>query len=143
MGIEGFSRLGIRFECQPGCTSCCREQGFIYLTEDDVDRAARFLGMAASDFEERYVYRTRHLRRLRSLRVARCPFLRDFGCAINDAKPTQCRLYPFWPELVDRPANLHRALAHCPGLGKGEVISLEIAQERAAEMRAAFPTLYR
>jgi Fe-S-cluster containining protein len=135
--------VNIRFECQPGCTICCREQGFIYLTEDDLERAARFLGMTPGDFERRYVYRTVHLLRLRTPRVQRCPFLRDFGCAINDAKPTQCRLYPFWPELVEHPANWHHTLAHCPGMGQGEPISIETARERAAGMRAAFPTLYR
>jgi uncharacterized protein len=142
MATEGFT--SVKFECQPGCTTCCREEhGFVYLTEEDLARAARFLGMTAAEFESRYVYRTKYLLRLRALRVARCPFLRDFGCAIHDAKPTQCRLYPFWPEMVEHPANWHRSMANCPGIGKGEVISIETARERAAGMRAAFPTLYR
>jgi hypothetical protein len=53
----------LRFECQPGCTECCTQRGFVYLSEQDLVRAAAFLGMAAAEFERRYVYRTR--RRLR------------------------------------------------------------------------------
>jgi len=36
---------GLRFTCQPGCTNCCNQQGFVYLTETDLVRAAAFLGM--------------------------------------------------------------------------------------------------
>ena len=35
---------GLRFECQPGCTECCRQKGFVYLTEADMARAARAAG---------------------------------------------------------------------------------------------------
>ena len=56
---------GLRFECQPGCTECCQQRGFVYLTESDVERAAAFLKMTPAAFEQKYVYRTRRMRRLR------------------------------------------------------------------------------
>jgi hypothetical protein len=56
---------GLRFECQPGCTNCCTQKGFVYLTELDLTRIAKFLGMRADDFERRYVYRTARQLRLR------------------------------------------------------------------------------
>jgi len=59
---------GVRFACQPGCTNCCRRRGYVYLTEEDIGRAALYLGMSAAEFEGKYVYRTRHLRRLRKPR---------------------------------------------------------------------------
>ena len=37
----------MRFECQTGCTKCCEQQGFVYLTEDDIPRLAAFLKMSA------------------------------------------------------------------------------------------------
>ncbi len=39
--------------------------------------------------------------RLRVPRRSHCHFLFDGGCAIHPAKPTQCRIFPFWPELVE------------------------------------------
>jgi len=50
----------IRFTCQRGCTNCCEQKGNVYLTEDDLKRAAAFVGMSAAAFEAKYVYRTRH-----------------------------------------------------------------------------------
>src|ERR1039457_2767618 len=49
---------GLRFECQPGCTACCTQKGFVYLTAADLPRMASFLGMTPAAFERRYVYRT-------------------------------------------------------------------------------------
>jgi hypothetical protein len=34
----------LRFACQLGCTKCCRKRGFVYLSEDDLVRATRFVG---------------------------------------------------------------------------------------------------
>lgn len=133
----------MRFACQPGCTNCCERKGFVYLTEDDVARAAAFLGMTRGAFERRYVYRTKNLRRLRTPRETQCHFLRDGGCSIHPAKPTQCRIFPFWPELVDDRKEWHNAAAWCPGIGKGELVQIEAAREMAQEMREAYPTLYR
>lgn len=133
---------GLRFECQPGCTECCRKQGFVYLTEEDLVRAAEFLGMTPQAFERRYVYRTRRLLRLRTPRDSRCHFLESGGCSIHPAKPTQCRTFPFWPELVESKREWNRAGAYCPGIGKGPLIQIETARKEAAEMRKSYPALY-
>jgi len=132
----------LRFECQPGCTECCRQPGFVYLTEEDVVRAAAFLGMPTDVFERRYVYRARHKRRLRTPREGRCHFLRADGCSIHPAKPTQCRIFPFWPELVESRREWKKAAGYCPGIGKGPLIQIENARDQAAEMRLAYPELY-
>jgi len=132
----------MRFECQPGCTACCERKGFVYLTELDVERAAEFLGMTQRDFERKYVYRTKNLRRLRTPRETQCHFLREGGCSIHPAKPTQCRLFPFWPELVDHSKEWHKAATWCPGIGKGELVQIEAASAMAQEMRTAYPSHY-
>src|SRR3974390_3722291 len=98
----------LRFTCQPGCTRCCEQKGYVYITEDDLRRAARLLGMTDAAFERKYVYRTRHLLRLRKPRGRQCHFLSGGGCRIHPAKPVQCRLFPFWPELVERPDEWRR-----------------------------------
>ncbi len=133
---------GLRFECQPGCTECCRQKGFVYLTEDDVVRAAGFLGIPAEEFERRFVYRTRNRMRLRVPRDASCHFLREGGCSIHPAKPTQCRIFPFWPELVESRREWAQTARYCPGMGKGPLIQIETVREQAREMRQAHPALY-
>ena len=134
---------GMRFECQQGCTACCRQQGFVYLSEEDLVRVAAFVGMSAAEFERKYVYRTRHKLRLRTPRDSTCHFLREDGCSIHPAKPTQCRIFPFWPELVASRREWNRAAHYCPGIGKGPLIQIETAREQAREMQRAYPEMYK
>lgn len=133
---------GLRFECQPGCTECCRQKGFVYLTEADVVRMAGFLGMPPAEFERKYVYRTRRRMRLRVPRDATCHFLLEGGCSIHAAKPTQCRIFPFWPELVDSRREWKRTARYCPGIGQGPLIQISEARSQADEMRQGYPGMY-
>jgi len=132
----------MRFQCQAGCTRCCEQKGFVYLTEEDIERIAAFLNMPKGRFEKRFVYRTRNTRRLRTPRNSQCVFLRDGGCSIHLVKPTQCRLFPFWPELVESKKEWHKTAAWCPGIGKGDLVQIETAREHAREMSAAYPHMY-
>ncbi|MBL8294568.1 MAG: YkgJ family cysteine cluster protein [Bryobacterales bacterium] len=134
---------GLRFQCQPGCTACCEVNGFVYLGPGDVARAAAFLKMDPTEFERQFVYRTRHRTRLRKPGDGRqCHFLRDGGCSIHPAKPTQCRLFPFWPELVDDRKAWRRTAAHCPGIGQGPLVQIGTAKQLSAEMETAYPAIY-
>ncbi len=132
----------LRFACRPGCTDCCRREGYVYLSDSDLLRAAGHLGISAAAFEERFVYRTRWRLRLRKPRGKQCPFLLDDGCQLHPDKPTQCRLFPFWPELVEHPSEWRAAAKHCPGMGTGPVTRIGTALERAQGMRIAYPALY-
>jgi Fe-S-cluster containining protein len=130
---------GLRFTCQPGCTNCCDQSGFVYLNDDDLKRAARFVKMSTKAFEEKYLYRTTHQMRFRKPPHKQCPFLENHGCSIHPAKPTQCRTFPFWPELVEQRAAWKRTARYCPGIGKGPLIQIGTAMELAEEQRRAFP----
>jgi uncharacterized protein len=134
---------GLRFECQPGCTRCCDTHGYVYITENDLVRIAGFLGMSAQQFEAQFVFRTKHLLRLRKPRRSQCHFLTESGCSVHQVKPAQCRLYPFWPELVAYPDIwAHEGRRRCPGIGKGELIQIGTAMEVAEEMKRAYPVFY-
>ena len=132
---------GLRFTCIRGCTRCCEREDFIYLTEEDVKRIAGHLGMDVKAFQAQHVYRTRRTRRLR-MRLGKCPFLLEDGCSIHTVKPTQCRLFPFWPELVASRKEWARTGRYCPGIGVGKLVQIGTAVERAEEMRTAYPSMY-
>ena len=135
--------MNLRFECQRGCINCCDQEGFVYLTETDLKRVAKFTGMSARAFEVRYVYRTAHTLRFRKPPDKQCPFLEGHGCSIHPAKPTQCRTFPFWPELVENPAAWKLTSRFCPGIGKGPLIQIGTAMEIAEEQRKAYPDDYK
>jgi len=131
-----------RFQCQPGCINCCNIEGYVYITEDDLTRIAKFLDMTPADFEEKYVYRTRHLLRLRKPRNSQCLFLKEGGCTIHPVNPVQCRVFPYWPEMVEDPREWDKAAKMCPGMNQGPLVQIGDAMERAAEMKIAYPTIY-
>jgi Fe-S-cluster containining protein len=135
--------MNLRFECQRGCSNCCDQDGFVYLTESDLKNAAKFTGMSASAFERKYVYRTKRTLRFRKPRDRQCPFLDQHACTIHPAKPTQCRTFPFWPELVEDRAAWNRTGKFCPGIGKGPLIQIGDAMETAEEQRRAYPDDYK
>ncbi len=132
----------MRFACQSGCIKCCDVRGFVYLSEDDLRRAARFVGMTPEAFEARYAIRYPNLLRLRKPLDSQCHFLTATGCSIHPAKPTQCRTYPFWPELVENRAAWKEEAKSCPGIGKGELVQIGTALEISSEMKRAYPTMY-
>lgn len=133
---------GLRFTCQPGCTACCNVKGFVYLSESDLLKAAKFTGMTPADFEAKYLIRTRHLLRFRKPRGSQCHFLLPTGCSIHPAKPTQCRTFPFWPELVENRREWRAAARYCPGIGTGPLVQIGTAMEIASEMKSAYPEQY-
>jgi Fe-S-cluster containining protein len=133
---------GVRFECQTGCTACCEQRGQVHLTEDDAVNAAAFVGMAQAEFERRYVVRSANVLRFRKPRGKQCPFLNDGGCSIHPVKPVQCRLFPFWPELIESEFEWHATAEWCPGIGKGKLVQIAAARSIADEMKSAYPSQY-
>lgn len=134
--------MSMRFQCQAGCTACCDQQGFVYLTPRDLENIAAYVGMTPEAFERKHVYRTRNLLRLRVPRNAQCFFLKDGGCSIHPVKPVQCRAFPFWPELIEDAKEWHKTARYCPGIGKGDLVQIEAARTAADEMKTAYPSMY-
>jgi Fe-S-cluster containining protein len=134
--------MHLRFACQPGCTKCCDVRGFVYITENDLQRIAAHVGLTPKVFEKKYVVRYKRMLRLRKPRHSQCHFLTEGGCSVHPVKPVQCRLYPFWPELVEQRINWEIERIACPGIGKGELIQIGEACETAAEMKTAYPAIY-
>jgi Fe-S-cluster containining protein len=85
------------FLCQR-CGNCCRESGYVYITEDEVGHIAGMLGLDVVDFTNRFA-RLTHDRKGLSLTEkpnGECVFLRNgCECAIESVKPEQCRGFPF------------------------------------------------
>lgn len=134
--------MAFRFECQPDCSNCCQVEGQVYLRAEDIPRIAEHLAIPAAEFERRYVYRTARHIKLRKPPDRQCYFHRDNRCAIHSVKPTQCRTFPFWPELVENQTAWDEAAQYCPGMGKGELVQIEAAWGIANDMYAAYPEMY-
>ena len=97
------------FQCQR-CGACCRQPGFVYLTEEDAERLAAHLAMDAYLFTETYclLMDRRHLA-LKKHSDETCLFLRGRDCSVYEARPAQCRDFPLnW--------KTEKSLSYCEGL---------------------------
>ena len=55
----------------------------------------------------------------------RCIFLgKDNGCKVYEARPVQCRTYPFWPEVVNSRTSWTREAKRCEGIERGKRVPL-------------------
>ena len=68
--------------------------------------------------------------------------LEDEGCKVHPVKPVQCRVFPFWPELVESKREWKKTARWCPGMGQGALVQIESAKAQAEEMREAYPAMY-
>lgn len=86
---------GVHYACQR-CTRCCRWPGDVRLETEEIPRIAEFLGMAETDFLDRFT-RLRTNRQGLSLIEKdnhECVMLEGNACRIHPVKPAQCAGFP-------------------------------------------------
>ncbi len=121
-----FYRDGLRFECQ-GDGKCCVSRGrygYVYLSFNDRRRLAAHFSMTTAEFTSRHTEKEDGLYQLKYADKD-CPFLKEGRCAVYDARPWQCRTWPFWPENMDSGVWEREVAGYCPGAGKGRLYSAE------------------
>lgn len=121
-----FYENGLKFECQ-GSGKCCTshgEFGFVYLSLEDRKRFAKHLDISTAAFTKKYCQQTNgvfHL--IEDPKNPDCMFLKNKACSVYEARPTQCRTWPFWPEVMNAKAWKTEVQNFCPGVGKGKLWS--------------------
>jgi Fe-S-cluster containining protein len=92
------------FGCRPGLdcfTSCCADVNIV-LTPADVLGLARRTGLHTREFLDRHtlmpITKDLHLPvvmlKMGEAPEKRCPFVKDAGCSVYEARPWACRMYP-------------------------------------------------
>ena len=51
-------------------------------------------------------------------------------CQVYNARPRQCRTWPFWNSNLSSPDAWQRAVEHCRGCNRGKLIALEKIEEQ-------------
>ncbi len=137
MSDDPWYRDGLRFECI-GCGRCCTgEPGYVWVSAAETRALARALAMSAREFRQQYV-RTVHERwSLIELPNGDCVFFDRVTrrCKVYDARPIQCRTWPFWHSNVRTLRTWQETCHACPGSGQGTLFSCAHIARVAAQDR--------
>ncbi|MBI9100838.1 MAG: YkgJ family cysteine cluster protein [Spirochaetales bacterium] len=124
-----FYEDGLAFECQR-CSACCRfDPGYVFLSENDIIKLVRHLKISREVFLEKFC-KTVDIGGFKRISIIEksnndCWFWDDNGCKVYEARPLQCRSYPFWFSLLADKSNWDGEEQHCPGVNKGRKHSKE------------------
>ena len=131
-----FYNDGLKFECQ-GSGNCCTshgEFGFVFLTLEDRRRFAKHLNISTATFTRQYCDIRDGVWHLKEdPKRPDCMFLKNKRCSTYEARPTQCRTWPFWPEVLNAKSWKTEVASFCPGIGKGQLWTKEQIETIAAE----------
>lgn len=104
------------FECKM-CGDCCYGEGGIFLSEREVKRIARFLGLSKEDFTGVYCIQKDDQFAIKSHANKYCIFYKEEKqCLIHPVKPQICTRWPFYPSLLNDEDTWKAAQDACPGI---------------------------
>lgn len=128
---------GLKFKCT-GCGDCCSgAPGYVWLNKAEIAEMAAVKKMEVVDFEEQFVRSVGIRKSLVEYDNGDCVFLDSESrkCTVYDARPRQCRTWPFWDSTVKNEAAWEETCEVCPGSGKGKLYSLEHIEEQRGIFR--------
>jgi len=129
-----FWHEGVKFCCQQ-CGNCCTfPGGSVTAGKADFEKIAGFLNISFDEFFKKYAFNHHGLVSIKSVPGGPCIFYKD-GCTIYEVRPTQCRTYPFWPDIMKAKVRFENIKETCAGINKGrlwakEEISKEIKKNK-------------
>ena len=117
---------GLAFECTQ-CGQCCSgpAPGYVWVASAEIEALASFLVLSVPDFAGRYV-RQSAAKSLIEKDNADCVFLRRLEdgskrCTVYEARPIQCRTWPFWASNLANPDAWAAAGSRCPGINRAHL----------------------
>lgn len=138
MDSAPWYQAGLRFECSQ-CGDCCTgAPGFVWVNKAEIAELARQTGEEnVSVFEEKYVRQVGIRKSLKEFDNGDCVFFdgEERTCKVYDARPRQCRTWPFWDSNLKSPADWERTCQTCPGSGRGRLHQMEEIETRRSVLK--------
>jgi len=111
---------GLAFECTR-CGNCCTgSPGHVWVSLPEVERLAGRLTMTVDQFGSRFLRLVGSRLSLLETRSGDCVFWdARVGCTVYEARPDQCRSWPFWHAHLGDSEAWAKVSDFCPGCGTG------------------------
>ena len=120
---QAWYQDGLKFTCTQ-CGNCCSgAPGYVWITTEDRQKIAAFLGLPGGDLNEHFMRRVGVRYSLTEKPGGDCVFLREMDgkriCGVYPVRPRQCRTWPFWTNNLRSPETWDKASRDCPGMNHG------------------------
>ena len=112
---------GLKFACT-GCGDCCTgAPGYVWVTKAEIEQLAAALKLDVEDFRGRYVRTVGIRKSLIEFANGDCVFFdnKSRHCRVYEARPRQCRTWPFWASNLATPEAWEEIAERCPGCNRG------------------------
>jgi len=105
--------------CEGNC--CIGQSGYIWITPTEIDTLAKHLSISSKECFERYISKFGYKFSIKEKQLSKDNFACVFfdldkkQCSIYEARPTQCRTFPFWEHFK---TNIQEVIDECPAIIK-------------------------
>lgn len=107
----------IKFECKR-CGACCQGESTVSLSEEEIFKIAKFLGLSIEKFMENFILSKGEKRKEMRTEGGYCIFFdrEKKLCKIHPVKPERCKEWPFPPIIFRDKENFLILQNFCEGL---------------------------
>lgn len=123
-------KTGLKFSCQ-SCGKCCQGPGgYVWLNEQEISCFSEKIGISEKEFLKKYVRNAYGRYALIDNNLGACIFMNEDGtCKYYNERPSQCKTFPWWPEIIENKEEWESNPYNCPGIGIGRLYTEEEIEE--------------
>lgn len=103
--------------CEGNC--CIGESGYIWINKEEIIKLSEHLGISVEELGQKYLLKVGYKYSLKEKRIGEnnyaCIFfdLEKKQCSVYEARPNQCRTFPFWEYFKDK---VEEVKQECPAI---------------------------
>ena len=134
---EPWYRDGLKFKCTQ-CGDCCTgAPGYVWFIKEEGQKMADLLGLDLETFYARHARKIGIRYSLKEYSNGDCVFFdnQKRTCNVYEARPRQCRTWPFWDSNLKTPEDWENTCDVCPGSGTGKLYQLEQIEQQRKTVR--------
>ncbi len=120
---------GLRFHCT-SCGKCCTgAPGFVWLEDADIKKLSCHLSLSEEEFLHKYTRKVgEKITLLEDRKTYDCIFLQGKQCSVYEARPQQCRAFPFWLSNLKKKTDWLQAKQMCEGIDHADAPLIPLSE---------------